>query len=125
MYILVVETDLPFLAEMKKALEQAGHEVAVANDGMGGWGYLTSVRPPDLLVTRVDLGRGSPPGTALGLHAQSWRPAIPVIYIPATFELACLVDPEHGAVLVKPFSVAELVEITRRLQEAANQVVQG
>jgi DNA-binding response OmpR family regulator len=125
MHILIVETDLPFLAEMKQAMEQAGHEVTVASDGMGGWGYLTSVWPPDLLVTRVELGLGAPPGTALGLHAQSQRPAIPVIYIPATVELASLAEPEHGAVLVKPFSVIELVETVRKLLEAANHQVKA
>ncbi len=115
MRILIAETDLQFLAEMKQALEQVGHEVIVANDGMGAWGYLAGIQPPDLLVTRVHLGKGSPPGTALGLHAQTRRPRIPVIYIPGSMDRAAFADPEHGAILVKPFAVAELVAAVNRL----------
>jgi DNA-binding response OmpR family regulator len=69
MRILIAETDLAFLTEVKLALEAGGHEVIVANDGMGAWGYLAGTTPPDLLITRLHLGLGSPPGTALGLHA--------------------------------------------------------
>lgn len=73
--ILVAETDLECLAAVKLTLEAIGHEVTVANDGMGAWGYLAGTAPPDLLITRLHLGAGSPPGTALGMHAQSRTPA--------------------------------------------------
>jgi DNA-binding response OmpR family regulator len=122
MRLLIAETDLQFLAEMRQALELAGHEVVVAKDGMGAWGYLAGAAPPDLLVTRLHLGKGSPPGTALGLHARAHIPPIPVIYIPAGIEQAKLADPEHGAVLVKPFAVAELVETVRRLAVSASNL---
>jgi DNA-binding response OmpR family regulator len=115
MRILIVETDLQFLAEMKQGLEQAGHQVTVANDGMGAWGYLTGTDPPDLLVTRLHIGTGSPPGTALGLQAHAHDPPIPVVYIPATAELAKLADPEHGAILTKPFTVTELLTVANQL----------
>jgi DNA-binding response OmpR family regulator len=115
MRILIVETDLQFLAEMKQGFEQAGHQVTIANEGMGAWGYLTGTDPPDLLVTRLHLGSGSPPGTALGSQAQAHDPPIPVVYIPATAELAKLADPDHGAILTKPFTVAELVAAANRL----------
>jgi DNA-binding response OmpR family regulator len=116
MRILIAETDLRLLTEMKQALEQAGHNVTASNNGMGAWGYLTSAEPPDLLVTRLRLGAGAPPGTALGLHAQlAHRPPIPVIYIPSDAERAKLADPEHGAVLVKPFALSELVATVHRL----------
>lgn len=109
MRILVAETDIDLLAEVRPALEAGGHEVTVANDGMGAWGHLASAAPPDILVTRLNLGAGSPPGTALGMHAQSHTPRIPVIYIPSDAERAKLVEPGHGAVLIKPFSAAELL----------------
>jgi CheY-like chemotaxis protein len=115
MHILIAETDLLLLREMKQALEQAGHDVTIANDGMGAWGYLAGAAPPDLLVTRFRLGSGAPPGTALGEHAHTHQPPIPVIYIPASVELARHADPEHGAVLVKPFAVADLVATANRL----------
>jgi DNA-binding response OmpR family regulator len=115
MRILIAETDLEFAGEVKRALESAGHEVTIANDGMGAWGYLAGTAPPDLLVTRLHLGRGSPPGTALGLHAQSHHPRIPVIYMTADAERAELADPHHGAVLVKPFPVGDLVATIQRL----------
>jgi DNA-binding response OmpR family regulator len=117
MRILIAETDLGFLAEIKLALEEIGHKVTVANDGMGAWGYLAGTAPPDLLVTRLHLGPGSPPGTALGMHAQSRIPRIPVIYIPADDERAGLADPDHGAVLVKPFPLEDLLATIQRLVE--------
>ncbi len=109
MRILVAETDLQLLAEMRQALEQAGHEVTVANDGMVAWGYLLDTPAPDLLMTRLHFGPGVPPGTALGLHAAAHHPRIPVVYIPATAKRAALADPEHGAILVKPFPMTDLV----------------
>jgi DNA-binding response OmpR family regulator len=124
MRILIAETDLRFLAEVKLALETAGHEVTAANDGMGAWGYLAGTAPPDLLITRLHLGPGSPPGTALGMHAQSRNPRIPVIYIPADGERAKLVDPDHGAVLVKPFVLGDLVATIQRLH-SLNSVKDG
>jgi DNA-binding response OmpR family regulator len=114
MRILLAETDLLFLREMKQALEQAGHLVTASMDGMGAWGYLVGTAPPDLVVTRLHLGAGMPPGTALGLHAYWCRPRIPVIYILTNAE-AAYADPEHGAILVKPFAVADLVVTVRQL----------
>jgi DNA-binding response OmpR family regulator len=114
MRILLAETDLLFLREMKQALEQAGHLVTESMDGMGAWGYLVGTAPPDLLVTRLHLGAGMPPGTALGLHAYCCRPRIPVIYIPTNAE-AAYADPEHGSILIKPFAVADLVATVHRL----------
>jgi CheY-like chemotaxis protein len=115
MRILVAETDMRLLAEMKHVLEQAGHDVTATNDGMGAWGYLASEAPPDLLITRIHLGPGMPPGTALGMRARSGQPRIPVIYIPASAERAEHADPEHGAVLIKPFIGTDLVETIDRL----------
>jgi CheY-like chemotaxis protein len=115
MRVLVAETDIRLLAEMKHALEQAGHDVTISNDGMHAWGYLAGAAPPDVLVTRIRLGTGMPPGTALGMRAQSSQPPIPVIYIPANAERAEHADPEHGAVLLKPFVGADLVETIARL----------
>jgi DNA-binding response OmpR family regulator len=122
MFILIAETDLQLLADMKDALEQAGHEVTVASDGMEAWGYLVNPIPPDLLVTRIHLGSGTPPGTALGLHAHSCDPCIPVIYIPGSADGATFANPEHGAILVKPFAVAELVATAGRLLRASRAV---
>jgi DNA-binding response OmpR family regulator len=115
MHILVVETDSLFLAEIKQALELAGHDVTTSSYGMQAWDYLVGTPPPDLLVTRIRLGPGMPPGTALGLRAHSCRPPIPVIYIPASVELARHGDSQHGAILVKPFAVTELVTTVDRL----------
>jgi two-component system, cell cycle response regulator CpdR len=114
--ILVAETDLPLLAEISQALERAGYEVTACSDGMSAWDSLVGTAPPDLVVTRGHLGPGTPPGTALGLHAYSCDPRIPVVYIPAgAAEPAEHADPEHGAVLVKPFAVTDLVATVNRL----------
>jgi DNA-binding response OmpR family regulator len=115
MYVLIAETDLELLAEMRLALEESGHAVTVTTDGMSAWSHLTGRRRPDLLITRLHLESGTPPGTALGLRAQASNPPIPVIYIPANAESAKLADRSHGAVLIKPFSVADLVMVSSSL----------
>jgi DNA-binding response OmpR family regulator len=115
MRILVAETDTQLLAEMQQVLEQAGHEVIVTNDGMGAWGYVAGHSPPDLLITRLQLVRSSPPGTALGLRAQARSPRIPVIYIPSNPERAKLAEAGHGAILIKPFALEELLAAVNRL----------
>jgi DNA-binding response OmpR family regulator len=115
MYVLIAETDLAFLAEMRLALEEVGHTVTAVTNGMSAWSHLVTSRRPDLLITRLHLGSGAPPGTALGLCAQANNPPIPVLYIPANAEDVEFADPSHGAVLIKPFSVAELVIVSSSL----------
>lgn len=115
MHILIAETNLIFLAEIRSAFEDAGYLVTTSVDGMEAWTCLVSARPLDLLVTRFDLGLGKPPGTALGMYAQSHDPPIPVIYMPASLARAEYADSEHGAVLVKPFSPTDLVQTANRL----------
>jgi CheY-like chemotaxis protein len=112
MHVLIAETNILLLREMKQALLQAGHQVTACNDGMGAWGYLASTAPPDLLITSINLGVGMPPGTALAMHARSRK--IPIIYIPESADMAAHADPEHGAILLQPFGMTSLVETTQR-----------
>ena len=118
MRILIAETDSVLLHEMQSALNQAGYEVTVADNGMTAWQHLTGSEPPNILVTRFHLGAGTPPGTALGCRAHSCHPPIPVVYIPANAERATHADASHGTVLIKPFSDAELVAAVKRLLDA-------
>lgn len=120
MRILIAETDLVLLAEMRQALEGAGHTVITSSDGIRAWDHLVGTSPPDLLVTRCNLGPDMPPGTALGLRAQSSHPRIPVIYIPGSVERAEQVDPQHGTILVKPFATVDLVATVQLLQGTAD-----
>jgi DNA-binding response OmpR family regulator len=113
MRILIAETNLQFRVEMNRALDSAGHKIISASDGLLGWSYLTGPAPPDLLITGLELGTGAPPGTALGLRAHAQR--IPVIYTPETAALAQYAHPHHGAVLTRPFHVADLLTIVRQL----------
>jgi hypothetical protein len=89
-----------------------GTRIACTN-GMEAWDYLANTALPDRLITSIDLGSGMPPGTALGMQAHSSK--VPVIYIPETAEKAEHADPDHGAVLVRPFDVRSLVEAAQRL----------
>jgi DNA-binding response OmpR family regulator len=111
--ILIAATDIPFLGEMEQALAQAGYKVIACTDGMEAWDYLASTVLPDLLITSIDLGPGMPPGTALGLHAHADK--VPVIYTPKNAEMAGHADPDHGAVLARPFDVSSLVATAQRL----------
>ena len=115
MNVLIAETDLELLAELRPALEEAGHIVTTVTNGVSAWSHVTARRRPDLLITRLHLGSGAPPGTALGLCAQANNPPIPVLYIPANAESAEFADPSHGAVLIKPLSVLDLVMVSSSL----------
>jgi CheY-like chemotaxis protein len=115
MHILVADPDLALLRDIAQALEQVGHRVTKAGDGMTAWGYLLGIKPPDLLVTGIYLGPQMPPGTALGFHASACTPRIPVLYLITGPEQAQLIDPDHGAVLLKPFLPASLTAIVHQL----------
>ena len=113
MHVLIAETDPRLRYETVTALQNVGYKVTAASDGLLAWSYLTGPRPPSLLITQIRLGVGTPPGTALGLRAHSQR--IPVIYTPTDIEMAGLADPEHGAVLVRPFAINDVLATIRRL----------
>ena len=125
MRILIAESNLQLLAQMRHALGEAGYSVLGASDVWLALGFLTGPAPPNLLVTGLPLGSGSQPGTVLSMRAQAQRPRIPVLYVPATSELAKFANPDHGAVLIKPFAASEFVATVSRLLERRPGTITG
>jgi DNA-binding response OmpR family regulator len=119
MRVLLVESDSVLAGDIRRAFEADGHGIAISSRSLAAWDMLVSDDPPDLLITRMHFGGGHVPGTALGWRAQS--EGIPVIYIPLNAELAAHADAGHGAVLMKPFAAAELVETAKALPGARPQ----
>ena len=115
MRILIADTNETFLAALALALRQAGHKVLTANNGMRAWDYLATADRPDVLITDMHLGVGSPPGSALVLRAQAYQPALPVIYVPSSPDFPAYADLEHGVVLPQPVSVRDVVDAVKRL----------
>lgn len=110
--VLIAESDLAFAAKVQLALEKAGYQVTVAEDSFRAWDLLQSDRP-SLLITRLSFGPGKVPGTALGSRAKG--AGIPVIYVPLNADGAVHASYEHGAVLIKPVEMTELVATARGL----------
>ena len=112
MKVLIAETDVIFAAKAQLALEQAGCQVVVTEDPFRAWDLLQSDRP-DLLITRIVFGAGKVPGTALG--ARAYADKIRVIYAPLGADAAVHASDEHGAVLIRPIAITELVATAQRL----------
>jgi DNA-binding response OmpR family regulator len=113
MKVLLVENDELSADALGYALEHAGFDVTVMCSPLQAWDHLSRNNRIDLLVTRLSFGPGQIPGTAIG--ARAWSNGVPVIYIPATRELATHAVEEHGAVLVKPFAAFTLVTTAQRV----------
>jgi DNA-binding response OmpR family regulator len=52
--LLLIDDDRSLLDVLSLALEDAGHQVEIVADGIGGWSALEA-RPPDLVVSDVNL----------------------------------------------------------------------
>ena len=116
MRILIADTNETFLAAVALALRRAGHKVLTASNGMQAWDYLLATAGrPDILITDIHLGVGSPPGSALGLRARAYQPPLPVIYVPSSPDFAAYADLEHGVVLPQPVAVIDVVNAVKRL----------
>jgi DNA-binding response OmpR family regulator len=116
--ILLVENDELLGVLLELALGEAGYGVARARSGMEALSRLTPKAPPvDLVITDIGLGKG-PDGWQVARRARARAPDLPVIYM--TGGRADQWRPQHvplGVLLLKPFPIAQLVEMAGHLLE--------
>jgi CheY-like chemotaxis protein len=114
--VLVIDDDVDMRDVVQIILEDAGYTVTVAPDGAAALEVLRqAARLPDLIL--LDLGMPVLDGRAFR-HAQQadsqWR-TIPVIAVSAEREVhATAAALGIGAVLPKPFTLAELLDTVQR-----------
>ncbi len=116
--ILLAEDDEALRRFLKKALEQAGHEVIDFADGEQAWALLQH-EPVDLLLT--DIVMPVMDGIELARRAAQRHAGLRIMFI--TGFAAVALNPESGApegaqVLSKPFHLRQLVDEVERLMAA-------
>jgi DNA-binding response OmpR family regulator len=119
--VLLVEDELSILDFLTRAVEQDGHVVVTATDGVQAE-RLALARPFDLVV--LDLMLPGKSGLEVLSVLREAKPRLPVIILTARGEVEDRVQGlDAGAVdyLVKPFSVPELMARVRAQLRSASQ----
>lgn len=120
--ILLVDDNPQVRQAMRRALSQAGLSVVEAESGDAAAKLIAGQESFDMLVTDVRMP-GQRDGVAL---ASDWReqvPGRPVLFVSGSNEdhVDAAALGAHGAVLLKPFPRASLVEIVRTLLAEASR----
>lgn len=121
MAILVVEDEEGIVSFLRRALENAGHTVVTASDGVDG---LVMALSTDVELVVLDLGLPGLAGEEVLRRLRLRRPSVPVIVLTAKDAVSDrIVNLDAGAddYVVKPFSVNELLaRIRARLRTSAS-----
>jgi DNA-binding NtrC family response regulator len=103
---------------VRAALAKEGFAVETFTDSMAAVLFFDTPNPVDVLVTRIQFGKGRPHGVSLAYIAKRKRPGVKVVFV-AKPEFAQ--DAEGiGEFHPMPLPAAEVVHIVKRLL-AANQ----
>jgi CheY-like chemotaxis protein len=116
--ILIVDDDEAVLEALADFLAVSGYQVAQANNGQRALEYLRNNPPPDLVVH--DLVMPVMDGWRLRkeMKRDSAMARLPVVIISAVADVA---EIDAEAVLVKPFNIAQFLEIVNRLTKQPAQ----
>jgi CheY-like chemotaxis protein len=113
---LVAEDDPIIRMLMVETLEDAGHEVLEARDGVEAFRLMDDPDAVGLVVT--DFHMPGFDGVAVARRARARHPAIPVLFVSARADiLAGAGAPEPYTALKKPFTMAELTAAVAKLLE--------
>jgi CheY-like chemotaxis protein len=116
--ILVVDDDEAVLEALADFLTVSGYQVARASNGARALEYLRNNPPPALVVH--DLVMPVMDGWRLRkeMKKDSTMARLPVVVISAVAEPS---EIDAEAVLIKPFNIAQFLEIVGRLTNSAHQ----
>ena len=112
-HILIVEDRAPLRRMMRRALQQEGYEVSVADSAAKGCRLLAE-RRFDLVLTDLKLGDGS--GIDVLAECRQHQPEVPVVVLTAFGTVQTAVEAmKLGAVdfLEKPLEIDDLYELAR------------
>jgi DNA-binding response OmpR family regulator len=122
--ILLVENDDNLSALFETALADAGHWVTRVRSGHEAMAKLGVRAPPvDLVITEVSLGEGRD-GWQVARRARARSLDLPVIYIASgRSETRLPRDAPLGVLLLRPFPIAQLVEMAGHLLTARAEAI--
>jgi DNA-binding response OmpR family regulator len=120
--ILVVDDDASFRQLNTKVLTHSGYAVNAAEDGAAAWEALTTGRY-DLMITDNVMPKMT--GVELIVNLRAARMALPVIMTTATVPTPDSVPaawPAPAAMLLKPYSIADLLGTVQAVLHATRDV---
>jgi CheY-like chemotaxis protein len=111
--VLIVDDEPPVVRVMSRTLERAGFQVATATSGLQAIAIASELpAPPDIVVS--DLRMEPVDGSALARLILAIWPDTRFLFV-SGFRPSEAFQDLPGAVLPKPFSPAQLVELVRQL----------
>ena len=111
--VLVVEDDPALLSLAAYVLGKQGYHVLTDVDAFGALAVLLS-HPVDLLFTDIDLAQGTS-GVKLARDARALRSDLPVAYTSGRVDLSGDQMVPGSVFLPKPYRLAEVIGLPRRL----------
>jgi two-component system cell cycle response regulator CpdR len=118
--ILIAEDDPSMRHFLKLALERAGHDVSIAEDGLAALNLLQAENASfDLLL--ADIIMPGMDGIELSQKATALDPAIKVMFITGFAAVAMGQDPDKNVaakIMTKPFHLNDLVDQVEKLLAA-------
>ena len=113
--VLIVDDEFGLADITAELLTEAGYDVALAINGKLGLASL-AVRPADIVLTDLMMTVMDGPEMIRRMRDDPKLAAIPIILMTALPEaIPTGAAALHDAVLVKPYSIVELLETMRRL----------
>ena len=113
--VLIVDDEFGLADITADLLREAGYEVRLAINGKLGLDSLAA-HPADLVLTDLMMPVMDGPEMIRRMRADPRFAAIPAVLMTALPEAIPAGDPApHDAVLIKPFSLAEVLEVVQRL----------
>jgi CheY-like chemotaxis protein len=114
-YVLVVEDEVGLADVVAALLTERGYEVTIAGNGKLGLESL-AIRRADLVLTDAMMPVMSGPDMIRHMRADERFHAIPTILMTALREaIPSGDDAQHDAVLLKPFTLGELLAVMAQL----------
>ena len=112
--VLIVDDEFGLADITADLLREAGYDVRLAINGKLGLDSLVA-HPADLVLTDLMMPIMDGPEMIRRMRADPQLAAIPAVLMTALPEAIPDGDGLHDAVLIKPFSLAEVLEVVRRL----------
>lgn len=107
--LLLAEDEILVADLIESALDDAGYQVVLVENGAAALAWLASAPPFAGLITDIRMGAG-PDGWALARKAREMRPDLPVVYMSGDSEAEWTSHGVPMSVLVaKPFAPAQIV----------------
>ena len=112
--VLIVDDEFGLADITADLLTEAGYEVALAINGKLGLASLTT-RRTDIVLTDLMMPVMDGPEMIRRMRADPALAAIPAILMTALPEVVPAEGAMHDALLVKPFTITELLAVIHRL----------